>query len=213
MEPKLIQYAKNIWLADYTDQYKLAMTFLRYQEYYESPNKIFFRKPFLISDFKDWYEKSKKSQYHLDWSGFNVPSEIIFECMEAIPDFNEWDRQMADITDFITKKTEDKFYLIGALRGDMSTLNHELAHGFYYTIPEYKKYMNNLYLELPDKVKNYMLNFLTSSGGYNPEVFPDEAQAYLSTNELIQFMFEKESNEFKKIFNEFANKHLKIKII
>jgi hypothetical protein len=206
---KLKEIADNIWLVETQDQYELAMTFLRYQEYYESPDEKFYRQPFAISDFQKWYKKRKKSEYHLDWAGFNVPSEIIFKCMETIPDYNEWDLKMGHIINEITSKTKNKFYLIGTLKGETTTLKHELAHGFYYTIPEYKEKMNKLYLKLPENVKNYLLKFLKSSGGYHPEVYADETQAYLSSNEILQFMFEKESNDFKKVFNRFSSKYLK----
>jgi hypothetical protein len=65
--------ADGIYLLRFKTQYELTSTFLRVQEYYESPR--FQGRIFTLEQFMDWYAAQYGSfSYFEDWSGFNVPS-------------------------------------------------------------------------------------------------------------------------------------------
>src|SRR5580704_15894322 len=68
--------AKGIYLLCFKTQYELAATFLRVQEYYESPR--FSGRIFSLEQFMDWYaERFGNFTYYQDWTGFNVPSTAL----------------------------------------------------------------------------------------------------------------------------------------
>jgi hypothetical protein len=77
-----------------------------------------------------------------------------------------------------------KFYIIGAV-GNGSTLRHEIAHGFFYTTPEYKKEMTALVKALPADVRKCINNTLKKMG-YTPKVWVDETQAYMATGLYVE---------------------------
>jgi len=187
----------GLYFLRFTDHYDMCMTFLRYQEKYESPNPKFRGTHFTIVDFMEWYAKDHKGvfTYTTDWGGFNVPSTI-FEgnWFYYIPDKNKYDYLMLSVyydiwhdikygdNSFLTTgkaiKANPKFYLVGAV--DERCLNHEIAHGLYFLNPSYKKKMNALIKALPYGVEAKMHNWLLSMG-YTWQVIKDEIQAYFST--------------------------------
>jgi hypothetical protein len=193
----------KVWLAEFDNSYEMAMTFLRYQEFYESPNSLFFRKPFLIKEYVKWYSDGGEFTYHNDWTGFNIPSEMIFECQKNIPDYNKWDDLMSEIVNEIKNKNIDRFYLIGTKNGDSGVLDHEIAHGLFYTNKDYKNEMLDLYNNMCSKAKENIHNYLRESGGYSEEVFIDETQAYLSTGFYYMKSVNKEAKKFRQVYDKY----------
>lgn len=70
----------GIYCLRFERHYDCCMHFLRFQEYYESPE--FKGEAFSLLDFMDWYAHSYSSHKHdkrpsftypSDWAGFNVP--------------------------------------------------------------------------------------------------------------------------------------------
>lgn len=178
----LTEVRDKIWLVTCKKQYDLAMLFLRSQEYYESP-KFRYTK-FTLVEFMNWYATQSSEQsftYPQDWSGFNIPSWTITEAVNwPSCDMNYWDDQMLEILWYIDRGADDDLYLIGALEGDQETINHELAHGLFYTNKEYQKTMKKLVAQLPER-KEISAVLKTMDGGYHHSVFVDETQAYLAT--------------------------------
>ncbi len=209
MDYKLKEISNRIWLVEFDDYYNLSMTFLRYQEFYESPNEKFFRTPFLIKEYVDWYSSGEDFTYHLDWMGFNIPSNFIIECQSNIPDINEWDIVMSDIVNKIKDKSGDLFYLIGIKDGDNDVLRHEMAHGLFYTNDSYKSEMMDLYRSLPDSIIERINNYLIDTGGYSEDVFIDETQSYMATglpNVLSkQKDIKLESIKFSNVFKKYID--------
>lgn len=104
-------------------------------------------------------------------------------------------------------KYEDKFYLI-ATTGKNNVIKHEIAHGFFYLLPEYKKEMENAFSYLDSNVIN-QINSKLKEMGYTKQVFVDETQAYLSTGFDGIFdanLIGNSYKEFKEIFNKFHKK-------
>ncbi|CAM6004255.1 unnamed protein product [Sphagnum balticum] len=162
------------------------MFFLRYQEHYESPNSKFRGKSFEILDFMKWYSKKYGEgafTYPSDWGGFNVSGDIIKKVWAlGISDRNLYDYEMREVyRKCFLKYPDGKFYLIGVY-GKGGSLRHEIAHGFFYTIPEYKREMTKLVRNLKPSLYKSLCSHLKKIG-YASSVYVDECQAYLSTGQ------------------------------
>ncbi len=166
--------------------YDLAMHFWRYQEYYESPT--FKGRIIPLIDYMESYAKSEGEgvfSYPDDWSGFNVPSDILIEVSAAeLPDLNKYDIRMRTLIEAIRKKEKDhKFYFIGTCGDDDyvdSTLNHEIGHALYYIDDEYREVMDELIDAMPRKNFEAIWEGLMEMG-YHAAVVQDEIHAYAST--------------------------------
>jgi len=220
---EIIQIKPNIFLFKFKDYYDMAMHFLRYQEYYESASPQFRGKQFEIFDFMRWYSKKYGKDaftYPKDWGGFNIPSSVIMDVHAlVIKDFNKYDASMFGGWDYCAQIIKDtspvgtwvgkhpKFYIIGSVDSG-STLKHEVAHGFFYTIPEYKKEMTALVKALPLDIRK-LVNKTLSKMGYTPKVFIDETQAYMATglytesNPKFEDKLKKARKPFIKLFNKY----------
>ena len=210
MKAKLRQVKPHIFVLDFKRHYDLAMSFLRVQETYESPNPKFRGQQFGILEFMDWYVHHYKRScftYPHDWGGFNVPSRILDlvygnkfpsdRAPKSAKDrraYVEWAMTVArvQVRDWTTydefmarahfelKLDHPTYYLVGISGGNESTLKHETAHGLYFTSPEYKTAADKLVRDLPKRVKDRMWGYFRSIG-YDKSVFVDETQAYLAT--------------------------------
>jgi hypothetical protein len=206
---KLSKYLDGIYLVQFEESYDLAMTFLRYQEFYESNSDQIRGKQFTIVQYMDWYVKevcdNGAFSYHEDWTGFNIPSTVIEEVKRiGILDLNQHDTRMFDIYDEARMIHGDgDFYLIGIKEDDDKTLEHEVAHGLYYINTEYKEEVNKIWDSFTHQSKALLKEYL-SDAGYPDKVHIDESQAYLSTSPLhLNDEIYKKSTLFKKTLKRF----------
>jgi hypothetical protein len=216
------------------DAYELAMLFLRYQEYYESDSKLYRNVPNVdILKYMNWYAKNRASKYGVftypvDWSGFNVPGRVFEELFEEnllldSPVCTSLDMKMYSIVNYIQTILSERngkdvdecydFYLIGSKAASPATLKHELAHGLYYTTPEYKKEMLAVIKEMDKTVKADFKKWLRSIG-YCKEVLDDEIQAYFSTGLSARYLnniqaAKKETKPFESVFKKYAKQYIK----
>ncbi len=163
----------KIFHLNFPNQYLLASTFHRFQEHYESPK--FRGKIFTLEEYMDWYASEKGNfTYFEDWAGFNIPSYVLQPFYDGKFD-PLLDKEKKLLSLF--KKKEGIFYIIGTF-GDknQSTLKHEIAHGLFYTVPDYKKDVLAL-LSTVDTRK--IRRELMKDCGYCKEVLYDETHAYL----------------------------------
>lgn len=202
----------RIFFLNFEKQYDCNMTFLRYQETYESPNSKFRGKPFEIIEFMEWYSQKYGNgafTYAVDWAGFNIPGKVIDNvlCM-GITDYNKYDGFMEDVWyQCLQKYPDEKFYVIGAV-GEKWALKHEIAHGFFYTEPKYKKRATELVKALPKNFRKKMDKVLENIG-YTPKVFIDETQAYLSTG--IPDAFKIKADKYIKPFQDLYKEYYDVK--
>ena len=201
---KIVEVRDRVFAVIMEDDYARPMTFLRVQEYYESPNPEFRGKDFNIWDFIEWYSREHKDAftYAFDWGGFNIPLPIAWECYEgkekepkkgyngvrSLPDTwkSKWDETMKNIVWEVQSRMFNKksrrdmnAYIIGAKDTENSTFQHEVAHGLYYTNKEYKELMDEITETIPlDTYLKFRNNLLKM--GYTESVVNDEIQAYLS---------------------------------
>ena len=181
----LYKMTDGIYAVRINDMKIRAFLFLRCQEYYEGTDEDIRSKRFNIDQYIKWYMKYTKHAdlftYQYDWSGFNIPSPVIEECMSDVKDPNEYDRIMNSIIKTIRKdKPDGNFYLLGVNKVSGGLLEHEMAHGMYFTDPDYKQEMDTITKSLPKETKDAVAQKILDYG-YPELVVMDEIQAYMST--------------------------------
>lgn len=177
-------------------RYDLAMTFVRMQEWYESPK--FHHKNFTLEQYMRWYATQSRGKgaftYPIDWSGFNVPSEAVLAVLNHMDPPTEAEEKLfnrlmgmglviePDPTRMGSKwdmyLASEPFYLIGThSNGGKVDLRHEKAHGRFYVNPEYRQAML-------DRVRAHntkpLAKFLLDLG-YSKWTLEDEIHAYALT--------------------------------
>lgn len=192
---KIEKVKPKIFAVIIEDSYDRAMTFLRIQEFYESPNPAFRgNKDFSFSEYMKWYTKEygKGFTYGSDWSGFNVPLETAYNCYDTLTDrYTDYDDVMEGIIHKLYELNGDDAdgYIIGAGNTDGDTFKHEVCHGLYYTNPNYKAIVDAVTALIPETHYNTFEKNLLEMG-YTESVIKDEIQAYLQ--------YGWESNDFGK---------------
>lgn len=195
----------NIFALSVADDYDRCMLFCRYQEFYESPYKEIRGKYFslekLMKVYKDKWKKDTFT-YPIDWTGFNIPSNVL---SKAISTFglpaNEYDQIMRQIVSYCEKKAKDgTWYLIGAESFDSKTMDHEIAHGLYYTNKEYKKECSRLIKQIkPDHYEKLRKKLVKMGYNDTKKIIDDEIQAFMSTG-LYNGLDTKELKKYEQSF-------------
>lgn len=178
---KIKEVKPNVFAVIVKEKYDRAMLFCRVQEYYESPNKKFRGKDFSMWDYMKWYASNHTGfSYAGDWSGFNIPFDVLEKCYRNMQKFETpYDEIMYKIYWQIqTMKGNGKAYVIGA--GDTKgwTFQHEVCHGLWYTNPQYKK-AAKVVLDAIDPNHYIIFRKNLLDMGYTDKVIDDEIQAYL----------------------------------
>ena len=206
-----------IYCVEIKDDYDRAMLFCRYQEFYESPYKNIRGKYFTWETFMRTYTKERGAQsftYPFDWSGYNIPSNVLEKGIDAFYKESEYDKVMNDVFFYCAidsqnknNGTRAKWYLIGADSKKSQTMNHEIAHGLYYTNRKYKKRMDQIVSEMKKSDFNFMKKCLLNLGyADDDKIIFDEIQAFMSTGLYKTFNTEKIASyqdSFKEVYNEF----------
>lgn len=190
-------------------QYDVCATFLRLQEFYESPYPNIQGQFFSLDMYMDTYAADRGNfTYTSDWSGFNVPGSVIIEFAELFaPYLTLRERNLLETCREFLDAEDPQFYLIGTYGEDNAvTIDHELAHAFYYLDHEYRENANILVAALKAPQKHKFIETLTGFG-YANDVLRDETQAYLATDSRSEwqdrFGFPKSSTidtPFKALF-------------
>lgn len=189
----------SVWIkADSQDE--LGLTFMRFQEYYESANPQFRNNIFTLGQLRHWYSETYgANDYHISWTGFNFPSKVLVPFKQGLFDpLTSGEQNLLDLL----KYRNDNFYIIGAQSND--TLRHELAHALYGYDSEYKKQIDNFI----NKNKNKVIKVLKhlEQKGYTKDVLYDELQAYVTDNddtEIINLTCPSVISGINKIYNKF----------
>jgi hypothetical protein len=204
----------NILLLTFDTRYEMGMTFVRLQEYYESPE--FKGKYFSLEEFIDyWCKNSIAFDYPVRWRGYNLPSQSIQEWYTRFVlcrgDIREKENILLNTIftelDFNTNEWKD-FYVIAVSKTESeedrkNVIDHELSHALYTLSPEYREKCDSiLENEFGDdeggKIKRY-LELCLSQKGYHEDVFEDETVAYLATGNIKDIGIDKETANHKGI--------------
>jgi hypothetical protein len=212
---KLFEVYPKIFAVVIKDDKLRSRVFLRYQEFYESDSDSFRGKSFKWNDYIKFYkDKTKRDyfSYHEDFAGYNVPCDTIEACKAKIPDLNIYDMIMFSVIDTIKKLVGDSpYYLIGIDQDngdDPSLIFHEVAHGLWFSDPDYKNKMTEQIKNMDPKVKDKMIDKIKAYG-YGDNVYMDELQAYMATGlgsemKLIRNI-KPEMVPFNNIFMKYAS--------
>lgn len=209
-----------IYCVEVDDDYDRAMLFCRYQEFYESPYKRFRGKPFTWMEYMRFYKDAWKKRvftYPEDWSGYNIPSNVVQRANSIFCKDTEYDTIMNDIYWYCAKDSTEKnngekhdWYLIGASSKDKGTTNHEIAHGLYYTNKEYKKNVTGLIKNIKPKHYEKLRKKLVKMGYVNDKkIIDDEIHAFMSTG-LYNGLDTKELKIYEKGFKDNFKKYAKL---
>lgn len=213
------EVAPRIYCAIIDDDYDRAMLFCRYQEYYESPYKKFRGKKFTWMEYMRFYKdawKKKVFTYPEDWSGYNIPSNILDGGVDAFYKETEYDVVMNDIYYYCAIDSQNKnegtrcdWYLIGASSRDVKTMDHEIAHGLYFTNKVYKKMVDTLIKNIKPTHYDTLKKKLIKMGYVNDKkIIDDEIQAFMSTG-LYNGLDTKELKVYEKDFKSNFRKFTK----
>lgn len=172
---ELRRISSKITLVKIPNRADLAMTFLRFQEYYENPE--FRNKVFTMGQFKDWYgQKYGAFTYDRDWSGFNIPSYVLDPFIRGLFDpLTEAEQELL----YRFRHRSDKHYIIGVGKKE-GALDHEIAHGLFYTDEDYKREVMWL-LSSKNKSLQEVYGFVKGLM-YHEAVWLDEVHAYMSAD-------------------------------
>lgn len=200
---KTKKITNTIVLVQAESQEQLNKTFLRFQEHYESPE--WRGRVFTEGQFRSWYSNTYGANtYEKDWSGFNFSSNVFDPFIKGL--FGPLSAQEQEMLSLFRYRT-GPFYVIGAQDED-STLDHEICHGLYYTVPNYKKEVDKVLAKYHNELK-VVYNWV-SLKMYHPSVFADEVHAYVSANDdyltEIGVAFPKEAHTALRAIK---NKHFK----
>jgi len=189
----------SVWISA-DSQAELGSAFLRFQEFYESPNPDFKDKIFTVGQVRAWYSiKYGGDTYHHDWTGFNFPSKVLIPFKRGF--FDPLTTQEQELLEFF-KYRHDDFYIIGAQ--DKAVLRHELAHALYLYSSKYNSEVNKLcrkFSKQLEKTKKYIFE-----KGYSSDVLNDELQAYITDNE-DEFIINNTPSTVIKEFNNLYERH------
>ena len=166
----------SVWISADT-QKELGETFIRFQEYYESPSRKYRNKIFTLGDIKNYYSLQYGADLYSDlWIGFNFPSSVLVPFKQGL--FDPLTSQEKELLGSL-KYRHDTFYIIGAQNN--STLRHELSHAMYGYDSRYKNEIDNFISKNKKgflKVSKHILK-----RGYDKSVLIDELQAYITDND------------------------------
>lgn len=152
----------------------LAMTFLRFQEHYESPK--FRKKVFTLKEFRKWYKRKYGSfSYCDDWTGFNVPGWV-FDTFRAGA-FDPLSRKERRLLKALYRLRGD-CYVIGTSKDDPTALQHEITHALFYVDPKYRAAVQKVLRKHHLHEDNAIYRWLKRNK-YASAVLDDEFNAYL----------------------------------
>ena len=210
---------KGLFHVKFNAQYTETSTFMRLQEFYESPFTAIRSKYFTREDYEDRYFKEYGLfDYYTKWSGFNVPGNTVNLFFRVFSEHNDLTKKETKLFKEVLKissKKQDSYYLIAT--HDDADIDHEVAHGFYYLFPEYRESMTKLLKEFSNCSMMKKLRIKLLNCGYCKKFLDDEAQAYLSTdtikysfiplsrhksNKIIIKKFKATFKKFKRMQNE-----------
>lgn len=204
----------RIFAVSIKNDYDRAMLFCRYQEFYESPFKQIRGKYFSLEYYMWLYTKKRKDEiftYPRDWSGYNIPSKSVEKALDVFYHKNTpspYDRIMSDIyfscenNPLKSGNPRSKWYLLGADSYKSLTMDHEIAHGMYFTDKKYKKSADELVSSIKSKDYSFLCKNLVKMGYANDKkILNDEIQAFLSTGLYRTF----DTPEIRKYAGDFEN--------
>lgn len=174
----------SIFLVHAASRVTLASTFLRLQEYYESPAKQFRHSFFTLEEYQEWYRETKQDgdcggfDYYLKWPGFNVPSWVVDAFRHGAG--GPLRAQEEALLSCLPPLEGARYYVIGSCEKDLPTLHHEMAHGLYATNTAYNAEVRTCMAKLAVPCVETMRAKLLDLGYVDDaDIIADEMHAYM----------------------------------
>ena len=178
MKVSVNRIGENIYHLKFSKQQDLASTFVRFQEFFESPK--FRNNIFSLKEFKKWYsgENENKFTYYEDYSGFNIPSRVLKKFYAG--DFDPLSSKEKLLLDQF-RDLRGRFYVIGTYderRKKLAhdTLKHEIAHAMFYLDRDYREKVKAI---LSKTDTSGLRDAFKKRADYNKSVYQDECHAYM----------------------------------
>ena len=191
---EVTEIAEGVLHVEAETQYELASTFMRVQEFYESPYGEIRGHFFTHERYMDIcaYGEKRSAQdqvvfsYLEDWNGFNVPGKVFDKWARLFKEHYLWDKEKELIKRINEKATTSAYYVIGTHKeGAHNDFDHELSHAWYYLDSKYKQKQHKNLNKLSSKVREQLKDHIMGDG-YTLEVVEDETIAYLATNTMTE---------------------------
>ena len=210
---KINEIYPNLYHLTFESRYEETMTFIRLQEFYESPFPEIHGKYFTLEQYMDRYAKWKGNfTYCTDWCGFNVPGNVVLKFKTVFTSAGRLREKEQELFDLLQKTVDNlrtgDFYIIGTY--DDTDGAHEMSHGLFYLNKKYRDRMTTL-IDFRNvqfrKMKKQLLDM-----GYAKSVVVDEIQAYLatSTDEFLQknpYINDMDLiKQFRRIFKQYTRR-------
>lgn len=206
-----LRYMKlPIYIIESSSRQVLADTFMRFQEYYESPE--FKGKVFSVDEFAHWYAQQYGAfTYSRDWYGFNVPSEVLEPFRNG--QFDPLTTREKTLLD-ACRNTEGNFYVLGVTPNAeyfAETVKHEFVHGAFYSNENYRK-------DVAECLKGHRIFSIKkglSKMGYHADVHADEANAYIlvEPETISDIATERDTKKLRERLNKIFVKHFGFSVL
>jgi hypothetical protein len=180
---------KNIIHVHADSQFELTRTFVRLQEFYESPYDAVRGQVGWDLDFlaKQYVADGKPFDYFSKWNGMNVPGHVVWNFFANFSDLSADECKLSALLYRATRygSNPHNFYLIGTWKDE--DITHEIAHALFYLDATYAAKMLDLVqgLQITQHSSVYTpLKVWLLTRGYSETVLNDEMQAYLATSDM-----------------------------
>ena len=205
---KITEISPRTFFVNFETRQELLKTFIRFQEYYESPE--FKGKVFTVEEYAEWYVKAYKKEsftYYDDWSGCNVPSFVFEDFRKGkLNPLSEREEKLLSLL----PNDGETYYVIGAFNGGRKdVVEHEKCHALYYTNKDYQEEVNQTISKYDtEEVKSYIREL-----GYHESVVLDEVHAYICATyaklEEKKVNYPKQlKEELQELVNKFSYKEV-----
>lgn len=204
---KIKEIAPRTFHVDFKTREELLRSFIRFQEYYESPK--FKDKVFTLNEYESWYKTYYKKEtftYYEDWSGCNVPSSVFDKFREGI--MNPLSDREINLLSMLPNDGK-KYYVIGTFDGGKEdVLFHEMCHSLFYSNLLYREEVLKLIKSYDSELESVKKHILEM--GYHESVLLDEVQAYIlgSKSDLEEDNISYPTNlhnQLQEIFNKYKD--------
>lgn len=199
-----------IYIIESSSRQYLAEMFMRFQEYYESPE--FKGRVFSTDEFAKWYAaKYGAFTYSRDWYGFNIPSKVLEPFRQG--EFNPLTEKEQKLLN-ICSEAKGNFYVLGVTPKAeyfTETVRHEFVHGAFHINKEYRSDVTDCIKKCRIKEVPYGL----AKWGYHTNVFADEANAYVlvEPETISEFVTKRNTQRLREKLNRIFIKHFGFSVL
>jgi hypothetical protein len=161
----------------FPSQFDLTSTFIRFQEFYESPNAKFRGRHFTLDEVMDDYvARFSLFSYLEDWNGFNMPGQVFDWAVFVFGD--DIRPKEAILRDVVYEHLDSHPYYVIATHGAYDCEKHEIAHALYSLDNAYKIQVDMFIAQIEPPKKSLLIKWLLEEG-YCLPVINDEINSYL----------------------------------